>query len=388
MSQFVLTQTASEVQSAINKALSSPPSRGNPSAPIPPGIVMDLFECAMTYYNMRNSFEFTYSGKGTMYDDDFVFESPMADCSSLMQAWITGVPYHTSKYANNSDNIPYYGYGITLPDNPYNSEKPARYYANELARYFYEQGYCFIPNSDCSNIMPGDIIFMSFANKAGNEFHENAFMKIDHCSLVVGYKDRTHLTCLHTTLDQTISFYDVRVKESAVDPNSANQYNDSVVLVARLPFAYGEAKGGSLVASTKDHFTSTSEANGLLCTMPIEGGLKADTPYTLVTYVDNAFQHGDDSVVASNYVGVRGVNSDEASGVNYTISSWMYNSAPKSNVYYFNFIVGSSDVGVWIPDILKIYVLNNTVKGHVFKGAYLYEGFVRPSVNFDDVSGV
>lgn len=64
-------------------------------------------------------------------------------------------------------------------------------------------------------------------------------MKIDHCLLVLGYKDPTHLICLHTSELYTLNFYDVCVLPSEYDSTSSNGYNNGIKLVARLPFKPG-----------------------------------------------------------------------------------------------------------------------------------------------------
>ena len=346
------------------------------------GAVRDLFQCALSYYNNKDRLTFTYSGKGTMLDNDYDANNHLIDCSSMVQAWLMGVPYEHSRYCTNGINMRTYSYGMTFPINPYDSSRPNRYYANELAHYFYDQGYSFTPtNGDYSGIQPGDIIFMSFENKAGNEFHENAFMKIDHCSLVVGWKDNTHLTCLHTTSDQTISFYDIRVVASASDQNSVNQYNNSIVLVARPPIVQTFDVERTPIAYTTEEFTTTSETSGLLATINLGDTLLENTAYTVVAYVENSYDHGDNPVI-TNYVGLRGETQDE-DGVSfldpYTIASWIHNKTPDDHIYYMHFVIPHMDIP---PNILKLYVLNTSVAGHKFKGMYLYEGLVRPVVGF------
>lgn len=345
------------------------------------GVVRDIFRCAITYYNNKDSVAFTYSGKGTLFDNDFDPGNPLIDCSSMMQAWITGVPYENSKYVS-SENTPSFLYAITLPDNPYSPDRPGRYYANELAHYFYDNGYAFVPKEDYSDIRPGDIIFMSFDTKAGNAFHENAFLKIDHCSLVVGFKDSTHLTCLHTTSDQIVSMYDIRTESSIHDPNSDNQYNDSIVLVARPPFNATEPVRSEPIVKYDNEFISTSTTNGLLATINIPADtIVGNMSYTAVVYVDNAYEHGD-AIINNNYVGLRGTYD----GSDHTIASWMYNIPPDNNVYYIHFVTNELDHGIYQPETLKVYVLNTTVSGHVFKGFRLYEGLVRPDPDFNNTA--
>lgn len=340
---------------------------------IAPEIVRDLFKCAMSYVNHIDELTFTSSGENTLFDDSFSVDKPLMDCSSMMQAWVQGIPYDYSKFAG-KDNIRHYRYGITLPQNPYSTEQTDRdkYYTHDLAHYFYDQGYCFKPNSDYSNIAAGDIIFVSFSNRSGEEFHDNAFMHIDHCSLVVGFKDKTHLTCLHTSQQSTFRFYDVCVKKSDLDPTSGNSYNDAIVLVARLPFRNTNSISGEPIVSNDEEFTSTSASNGLLKTISLGTPLKANTTYTAVVYVENAYDQT--TAAATNYVGLRA--SYESGAADATLINWQYNQYPDDNIYYLHFVTAEDPITA-----LKVYVLNTNVSGHHYKFLKLYEGFVYPAVD-------
>lgn len=372
--QDIIISNNSKIRSLIHKTNMMPHTYMTGRS----GIVSDLFECAMSYYNYKDYISFTYSGKGTLFDDDFDSSNPLIDCSSMIQAWLMGIPYNYSKYTGYF-NVQFYDYGMTFPANPYASSRPNRYYANELAHYFYDNGYSFTPeNGDYSNIQPGDIVFMSFENKSGDNFHENAFMKIDHCSLVMGWKDSTHLTCLHTTQDQTISFYDIRVSATSGDPYSENQYNNSIVLVARPPLGKVKDIQRTPIAYNLNEFTTTSSTSGLLAEMN-SLNLDVNKPYTVVAHVENAYDYGSNSIL-TNYVGLRG-SFDEYGIEAYTLTSWIYNDQPQDNIYYLHFIMDESRAGIGI-DTLKLYVLNTSVAGHKFKGMYLYEGFVRPKIAF------
>lgn len=340
--------------------------------PISPEIVRDLFRCAMSYINHVDDMEFTSSGSGTMLDEDFSLENPLFDCSSMVQAWIQGIPYEYSKHAGLTKNIQHYRYGITLPPNPYSTERPNRYYANELAHYLFEKGYTFVPNADYSDIAPGDLIFVSFPGRAGQAFHENAWRKIDHVLLVVGFKDRAHLTCLHTSTDDKISFYDVRLKSVSYDPVSVdNAYNDAVVLVGRIPYHPTNALPGEPVLEDTTMVTTTSTTNGAINTLTLATPLKKNMAYTAVVYLENAFDQS--ASAKTNYVGLR---ASFASGAgDKTIVSWQYNKYPEDHVYYLHFVTGDDPITK-----LKTYVLSCSVAGHKYKFLYLYEGFVTPAV--------
>lgn len=346
-----------------------------PFPPIDPAIVNNLFRCAMSYVNHIDDLIFTGSGTGSQFDTNFNKDNPLMDCSSMMMAWVQGIPYEYSKY-NGFDNIRHYRYGINLPSNPYSEVRPNRYYMHELAHYFDDMGYCFKPNSDYSNIAPGDIIFVSFGTRDGDTFHENAYMKIDHGLLVVGYKDATHLTCLHSSETSTFKFYDVCVKPSAYDGSSTNSYNDGIVLVARLPYKPVGSLGRLPIYTDSTEKTTTSTSNGRLATLTPQKALKKNTPYTLVAYIDNAFEQTGAS--GKNYAGVRA--SFQSGADDATVVSWQYNKNPDDNVYYFRFVVGDDPITE-----LQLYVLNTEVAGHTYKFAQLYEGLVFPNVSEDDL---
>lgn len=341
--------------------------------PIDAATVKNIFRCAMTYVNHSDELIFTSSGEGTLFDDDFSSDNPLMDCSSMMMAWVQGIPYEYSKYAG-ANNIRHYGYGITLPPNPYAPDRPGRYYTHELAHYFDEKGYCFRPNADYSDIAPGDVIFVSFKSREGSEFHDNAYMKIDHCLLVIGFKDKTHLTCLHTSETKTFNFYDVCVAASEYDSASKNSYNDAIVLVARLPYnQVGSISGLPIIKDSTER--TTIDTSGHLKTLTLDEPLKKNTAYTLVTQIENAFPQEKPS--NTNYAGIRA--SFKSGTADKTIVSWQGNKNPDDNTYYFRFIVGDDQITA-----LKIYILTNSAKGHKYKFAQLYEGLVFPNLSEDD----
>lgn len=352
-------------------------TEGNPpngASPIDPATVRDIFRCAMTYTNNKDSFTFTSSGNGTLFDADFSAAAPKIDCSSLMMAWVMGIPYEYSKYAG-KDNIKHYGYGLDLPANPYASDRPNRYYTHELAHYFNDRGWCFKPNENYSNIAPGDIIFVSFANGDGqSEFHDSAYMKIDHCLLVLGYKDATHLTCLHTSALYTLNFFDVPILPSDYDSTSTSNYNNAIKLVARLPFRRSCGLTQTPVITDATENTTTSTTNGLLATLTLSTPLKKNTPYTLIAHLENAATQTAPS--ANNYFGIRAAFQSGASDA--TIFSWQRNVNPKDNLYRCYFSVEDDPITQ-----LKLYVLSTNVAGHKYKFCGLFEGLVAPTPNSD-----
>ena len=370
----VAENAAANAQKSAEQAAASAEESNTGASPIDPATVRDIFRCAMTYTNNKDSFTFTSSGSGTLFDADFSASSPKIDCSSLMMAWVMGIPYEWSKYAG-KENIKHYGYGIDLPANPYATDRPNRYYTHEMAHYFHDRGWCFKPNENYSNIAPGDIIFISFASGDGqSEFHDSAYMKIDHCLLVLGYKDATHLTCLHTSALYTLNFFDVPILPSDYDSTSQSNYNKAIKLVARLPFRRSCGLTQTPVATDVTEKTTTSTTNGLLATLTLSAPLKKNTPYTLIAHVENAFPQETPS--SNNYFGIRASYSSGASDA--TIFSWQRNVNPKDNLYRCYFVVEDDPITQ-----LKLYVLSTSIAGHHYKFCGLFEGLVAPTPNSD-----
>ena len=368
-------KTSVYTKSETNEAIRN--NRPSKSVPVEPSVVSELMRCGVSYLSHKDSLTFTDSGKGTLFDDDFSKESPKIDCSSLMMAWVMGIPYEWSKYAG-KNNSRHYDYGIKLPANPYSTERPNRYYTHELAHYFDEQGWCFIPDKNYSDIAPGDIIFVSFKSRDGNsDFHDNAYLKIDHCLLVLGYKDATHLICLHTSEQSTIRFYDVCVLPTEYDSTSTNGYNNGIKLVARLPFKPGHISEKPIFVDSHNEKTTTSTTNGFLTTITLDEPLKINTTYTLVANVENAFAQAKPST--NNYFGIRASYADGTGDE--TIFSWALNVYPEDNLYRCHFVTGNKEITK-----LKLYILSCTVAGHVYKYAALYEGSISTTPHESDLS--
>ena len=344
------------------------------SEPVDTSAAVDIFRCAMTYVNNKSGLTYTDAGSGTLFDSDYSADAPKIDCSSAVTAWVRGIPYEWSKYAGKG-NTKHYGYGLDLPPNPYAADRPDRYYSHELARYFQSCGWCFKPDSSYSNIAPGDIIFVSFANRDGTyDFHDTAYMKIDHCLLVLGYKDSTHLTCLHATEANTLSFFDVPTLPSEYDETSTSSYNNAIKLVARLPFKSSGAISPHPVITDSTEATTPSSSSSNLATLTLSSPLKKNVPYTLIAYVENAFTQAKPST--SNYFGIRASYSVGASDS--TIFSWIRNEYPSDNLYRCTFVPESDKINK-----LKLYVLTTTVAGHKYKYCGLYEGAVSVTPDED-----
>lgn len=333
----IIAENLNEIQDTLIKLSSDLATiKISNSVPNEPSAVSEIIRCGISYLNHKDSLTFTNSGKGTLFDDDFDISSPKIDCSSLMMAWIMGIPYEYSKYVG-KNNSKHYAYGIKLPINPYAADRPNRYYTHELAHYFVDQGWCFVPDKNYSDIAPGDIIFVSFKSRDGNsDFHDNAYMKIDHCLLVLGYKDPTHLICLHTSETYTLNFYDVCVLPSEYDSTSSNGYNNGIKLVARLPFKPGCISEKPIFIDSNNPVTTTNKTNGFLKTISFDTPLKTNTAYTLIANVENAFVQEKPST--NNYFGIRATYDDGTADE--TIFSWAKNVYPEDNLYRCHFATG------------------------------------------------
>lgn len=343
------------------------------AAPTDPAIVRDMVRCAMTYVNNKASLTYTDSGSGTLFDANLDTTAAKIDCSAFAMAFILGVPYEWSRYAG-KDNERHYGYGMELPVNPYAEDRPNRYYSHELAHLFDDNGWCFKPNDDYSNIAPGDIIFVSFKSFEGSEYHENAYLKIDHCLLVIGRKDDKHLICLHSSAANTLGVYDVPVLKSDYDSASENGYNDGIKLVARLPFRHTAPIVGTPIITDSTARTTPSSSDGRLATLTLPKTLKKNTPYTLVASIENAFPQKKPST--NNYVGIRAAYA--SGGSDETVFSWQANEYPHDNLYRCYFVTGEKEIST-----LKLYILNTTVAGHKYNYCGLFEGLVAPTPSTD-----
>lgn len=194
------------------------------------GIIDRLLAIAQTYNDNIGSF--AYGNSGTAYSPSVLTPNGkfQMDCSSFANLMIHGVPFQNSRYAN--------------PSNPKNIENPLFFLgvdgytyrlANQLAQYAYDNGYSFTPNSDFSNVEPGDVMFYSwtyFDTNPGSipqsslDFHNQAFMKIDHVAIMGSKKNDTYWNTIQFNEDLGSVYYP-----------ADNAYMSQCVLVARFPFA-------------------------------------------------------------------------------------------------------------------------------------------------------
>lgn len=192
------------------------------------GFIQRIMSVCKTYTD--NFHLLQYGNRYTAYDEvvQQVGGKYELDCSSFINLLINGVTFYNSRYNNKCKNI----------NNPlfFNKMDSYKYrYANQIAKYCFENGYTFTPLSDLGDIRAGDLMFFSwndFEKNPGNynqsqiDFHNNAFMKIDHVAMYLDKKN--------DDLYQTIQ-YEQYTPQFLYDVD--NEYMSQCVLVARLPFA-------------------------------------------------------------------------------------------------------------------------------------------------------
>lgn len=150
------------------------------------------------------------------------------DCSSFINLLIHGVKFHNSRYNGKDDNYgsPLFFHGI---------DSYEYRLANQIAKFCVENGYAFEPNEDFSNIRAGDLVFYSWKGFETNpedytqaqiDFHNNAFMKIDHVAMYLDQKNDSIYQTIQFESYTPNFFYDVN-----------HEYMSQAILVARLPFA-------------------------------------------------------------------------------------------------------------------------------------------------------
>ena len=191
------------------------------------GFIQKIVDVCKTYTD--NFSKLVYGNVYTAYDTKTqqVNGKWQMDCSSFLNLLIRGVTFENSRYAGNAEN----------KVNPlfFNKFDPYEFrLANTMAKWLYDNGYTFAPNADFSNIEPGDLVFYSWKDTTG-EFHENAFMHIDHVAMFLQKKNATVYQTIQYEEDTPSFFYDV-----------GKGYMSDAVLVARLPFQMVENTGDNI----------------------------------------------------------------------------------------------------------------------------------------------
>ncbi len=206
------------------------------------GFIQKIVDVCKTYTDHFD--EIVYGNIYTAYDQttQAVDGKYQLDCSSFQNLLIRGVTFENSRYAGNADNA----------ENPlfFTKFDPYEYrLANQMAKWLYENGYTFEPKADLSNIEPGDLVFYSWPETTG-EFHEKAFMHIDHVAMFLQKKNDSFYQTIQYEQYTPNFFYDV-----------TEEYMSSAVLVARLPFPMVENTGDNLVINSGQE-VSLKESTG------------------------------------------------------------------------------------------------------------------------------
>ena len=321
-----------------------------------PQIVADLFSVAQTYKNKVGNL--TFNSSKTAYDSTTTNE---IDCSSFLQLVLSGVPYENSKYNGNSNNVKSYDYGIELPDNPYADR---RWLANDIAHYAYDNNFAFYPNSDVSNVMPGDVLFFK-TNGGSNEY----FMGITHASIVVQRMEGDKLLVFHGNNTNVVGFQVINLFSEKTDAGSENGYCNGATLIARFPLnkSKTELNNNNLFTNgEKSVLNHKGTTTTCIKTLLLSQSLKPNTAYTMLVKMHLGTEEYPDifpRFVANSY-------SDENKITNYISYRWVDN-----DEYLINFITNDT---ITVNNI-KIYMISksnieNKYREGSFYSAKLYEG--------------
>ena len=220
------------------------------------GFIQKIVEVCKSYTDHFDSL--VYGNVYTAYDSttEKVGGKWQMDCSSFQNLLIRGVTFENSRYAGKDNKVdPLF----------FNKFDPYEFrLANTMAKWLYDNGYTFEPAADFSNIEPGDLVFYSWNDTTG-EFHDNAFMHIDHVAMFLQKKNDTVYQTIQYEEDTPSFFYDV-----------GNGYMNCAVLVARLPFPMVENTGDNLALDSQKELSITKSSGNKLgeyeLTKPMEQG--------------------------------------------------------------------------------------------------------------------
>jgi len=151
--------------------------------------VTDIVKIAETYQQSGKNW-FGMSGLShtdypTCFDSGFTYGTYNISCSTLSRLIMYGIPFNQSKYGGGNNEhaqgyMPDFTTQFAFSSSPMGS-------AAEQALYFAYKGLAYYPNSDFSNIRPGDLCFFSFNQAASNA----VFMSIDHVAIYLGPESLT-----------------------------------------------------------------------------------------------------------------------------------------------------------------------------------------------------
>lgn len=211
----------------------SPAWQGGSISPISSGTMIDLLDCAESYFNEA----YTDYGEDAViqYDSGYGLYSPELSssnsykgivCSSFVDAILNGISYDNSRYKKGSDsqNVRYpWGYqfdktGEFGRSSTADAEATAKEFeikqryltSGKLAKYAVEHGYAYMLNNNLENVQPGDVIFsrnnsdypidlnltapsqdayyptpQESGNLINSGSHDYAYLGIDHCAIIL-----------------------------------------------------------------------------------------------------------------------------------------------------------------------------------------------------------
>lgn len=225
------------------------------------GFIQKIVDVCKSYTD--NFDKLVYGNIYTAYDETTkqVDGKWQLDCSSFQNLLIRGVTFENSRYAGNAENI----------ENPlfFNKFDPYEFrLANTMAKWLYDNGYTFQPAPDFSNIEAGDLVFYSWSETTG-EFHENAFMHIDHVAMFLQKKNDTVYQTIQYEEYTPNFFYD-----------AGESYMSAAVLVARLPFPMVENTGDNIAVDSYKEVSLNASSGNELGVYNLVKPMKAGKMYT------------------------------------------------------------------------------------------------------------
>lgn len=189
--------------------------------------VNNISKVAISYISNKNLF--TYGADYAAFRKTVIKNNGKweINCSTFVMLCLFGISFENSKYNLNNNNrftdfcelkelLEYYQSG--------DENDPSTWkYSSDIAKWCYDRGYCYTPNSDFSNVENGDVLFFNYYENAHNW---NPFMNINH-SAIWGY-----------TRNDYVNLWEVsdipRSNEYTI--SDLNNTKRKVVLCARLPF--------------------------------------------------------------------------------------------------------------------------------------------------------
>lgn len=198
---------------------------------------------------------------GKLHDDGFYY----MDCSSFVEIVLRGVEYQNSAYQNDGINYPT-SEGFYF--DPSFEHLYDRFLANEQAKYCLENGWAFKANDDFSNVMPGDIIFITGATDS------DYFLNIEHVGFVLNKDQNQNLTILEMG-----NANDKKVEDfgAQISTYGRGWLNDRCALIGRIPLKDINQENGAI---------NLSKTTSLENTYDVITELKQKKVYTVIFEAD------------------------------------------------------------------------------------------------------